>query len=1341
MLSLTHKPKQKKKPLGQLRERQHPSPPPVFSQYGRLSDAEFNLISSETARLTVESPHTTWSSDRELPRPSRTVEPFQDRVSRRSGGLAVLGTPGNGVSQVHGKGLRSSLIQLQQVSSSLPGLSVSIEMLLSCYSSIEILLKQIERPLPDIQSHSHTWEEYSNSVIYGLRSKYSLSHDNPEGTDYKYLIVELPALIESLSTSLVWYWCRRPLSDAIMSVLMLIGHEARAIKAAANRSPLRNQNIPVMYKEEMMRHYRRIGPLFRQLQGNLKMNQQNDTLQGSREVIPERSSLAALATHDSNQSVTNRRTCAQGTQTDVLARLDEWLNDSQSRWILWVNGLPGTGKTTIAYTFCEEMRKQKLLAASFFCSRTTECSDVGRIIPTIAHQLAQYSIPFRSALSDVVQHDSDPVAGSNDLRLQFEQLLKNPLQKVKDTIPDLLVIVIDALDECSDRRGAELILDSFIRYAPDMKLKVLVTSRPMTDVHARIMTSYIGCLGSDFLYLDDIDKSLMRADIKRYLAQELQHLSSSEIETNRLVEFFGVSFLYAVRLVSYVQSPEQPLIQQERLRSLIDMTLWRPDWNSLVDSAYLDVLNHGANDTQPNTDGAKEIQMVLQAVLLAHEPISVETIGMLGGISSPKCVTNVLHTLQSVLDLSGQTGLISTHRAFSGFISSKERAGPYFCNPDKQSQVLAQRCFLEMKKKLRFNICKLESSFLLDKEVEDIHSRIQGDIAPSLAYACRRWADHLALADNSNSTLTMLSEFLSSQLLFWVEVLNLRQELDIGVSALLRTKNILERTSSPSELTNLLNDAYIFVRDFADSPASQSTPHIYISSLQLCPSSSALYQVYARRICGWLQPPKNAAKYRDMPHPAFHSWKTASRVLSAAYSPDGSRVALGCEDGTVNICDAHTGLLLVGPLDGHSDWVRCVIFSPDGAYVLSASSDCTIRKWDAISGVPLPASFQGHTHPVKSIAFSPDGTRVVSGSWDNTVRIWNAQDGKPVSESLEGHKWGVNCVAFSPNNASIASGANDHTIRLWEPGNDIYCAQIFKGHTNAVTSIAFTPKGSQLVSGSVDCSICVWNVSDGTLTTRFLQSCTHMVYSVAISPDGRLVASGSSDCTIKVWDINSGNAVFGPMGHASGVRTVTFSPDGNRLLSGSHESIRNWDLQAGLEAGNSDPLLERQPVCGPLATEILNGVGGPSEIFAGPIASIPALRLNKQAPRSFPSRPPISGAFFAWLLERSQLACIPEDATTPIDTVFTPEATRIPASLPEGWERKSNGWLVNNHSRLLVWLPESHGSCHLLDDTIRHSKLIFWWLRYQELVGDQWPKGGTRLERSPDKPSSKRWRT
>ena len=96
-----------------------------------------------------------------------------------------------------------------------------------------------------------------------------------------------------------------------------------------------------------------------------------------------------------------------------------------------------------------------------------------------------------------------------------------------------------------------------------------------------------------------------------------------------------------------------------------------------------------------------------------------------------------------------------------------------------------------MGEQLRFNICELESSFILDEQVENIQDRIKLKISPSLAYVCRHWANHLNLAPKSNDILTMLSEFLSRQLLFWMEVLSLRKDLVVGIEGLFKIKQWL----------------------------------------------------------------------------------------------------------------------------------------------------------------------------------------------------------------------------------------------------------------------------------------------------------------------------------------------------------------------------------------------------------------------------------------------------------------------------------------------------------------------------------------------------------------------
>jgi WD40 repeat protein len=84
-----------------------------------------------------------------------------------------------------------------------------------------------------------------------------------------------------------------------------------------------------------------------------------------------------------------------------------------------------------------------------------------------------------------------------------------------------------------------------------------------------------------------------------------------------------------------------------------------------------------------------------------------------------------------------------------------------------------------------------------------------------------------------------------------------------------------------------------------------------------------------------------------------------------------------------------------------------------------------------------------------------------------------------------------------------------------------------------------------------------------------LEGHTFDVNSVAFSPDGKRVVSGSHDMTIRIWDVESGQVVVGPLeGHTSYVSSVAFSPDGKRIVSGSDDrTIRIWDVESGQVVG------------------------------------------------------------------------------------------------------------------------------------------------------------------------------
>jgi hypothetical protein len=90
---------------------------------------------------------------------------------------------------------------------------------------------------------------------------------------------------------------------------------------------------------------------------------------------------------------------------------------------------------------------------------------VTRIIPTIAYQLARRSSHFRSALCRVLH--GDPDLGTRYLMRQLEKLICEPLLDAKEAVRTGLTIVIDALGECANRNGAQLVLDALFRHAAE----------------------------------------------------------------------------------------------------------------------------------------------------------------------------------------------------------------------------------------------------------------------------------------------------------------------------------------------------------------------------------------------------------------------------------------------------------------------------------------------------------------------------------------------------------------------------------------------------------------------------------------------------------------------------------------------------------------------------------------------------------------------------------------------------------------------------------------------------------------------------------------------------------
>ncbi|KAG2033566.1 WD40-repeat-containing domain protein, partial [Suillus americanus] len=83
------------------------------------------------------------------------------------------------------------------------------------------------------------------------------------------------------------------------------------------------------------------------------------------------------------------------------------------------------------------------------------------------------------------------------------------------------------------------------------------------------------------------------------------------------------------------------------------------------------------------------------------------------------------------------------------------------------------------------------------------------------------------------------------------------------------------------------------------------------------------------------------------------------------------------------------------------------------------------------------------------------------------------------------------------------------------------------------------------------------------------------VNSVSFSPDGTRIVTGSDDNTVRLWDAGTGEPVGEPLrGHTDLVRSASFSPDGTRIVTGSNDhTVRLWDSGASHDDRSSTPFL------------------------------------------------------------------------------------------------------------------------------------------------------------------------
>ncbi|KAL5526916.1 hypothetical protein ACEPAF_8643 [Sanghuangporus sanghuang] len=777
-------------------------------------------------------------------------------------------------------------------------------------------------------------------------------------------------------------------------------------------------------------------------------------------------------------NVSKRLRCLPGTRTKYLEQISDFLKSKTSPNILWITGAAGSGKSTVAVTasFGHGYDTVHL----FFERNKSEPSNV---IRTIACKLAERHPLVGKHFISVVGESMNIIDGVQEE--QFTKLLLEPLSKVD--IPNTIVIILDALDECGNvdsRRALLNLLKAKFALLPS-KVRILITSRPERDIVKDLPTK------AHINHVELVHAAEDRtSDVALYIREEMNDEFGDQVqelakEIQMLCSGADGLFIWASTAIKMVRGPGDP---RRNLRQLVNNN------QSLGEHGLYGLYTTALKGSGMWRSNLKDIATaVLGLILVVKEALTGSVIETFLGLEE-NTVDPILTQLQSVISYEPGKPIRLHHASFADYLLSSQRSDdkPWHIQEVIQKQAVTERWFDIMAKNLHFNMCNLESSFLCNECVLDLQTHVAINIGSHLDYACRFWAVHLCeLSQSAISTelKTRMKAFKNEHLLYWLEVLSLAGQFNrVAIRALYGAS--MWSVSVDEEICSLFWAAYRLASVFA-YPISQSAPQIYLSSISLWKGESLV------------------ADRHSGTHPAVK----VDRLGSIAVSADGELIASGSDGKTIRVWSALSGELISRPFEA-SGKVKSVAFSADDKQVVSGSDEGTICIWDVDSGSLVSGTLKTGDSKVTSVAFFPDGKRVISVSSEKVLYL---ESDELVSAQFE-DDMNVWFREVTPDGKYIL-GSNDSTIGIWDACTGKRVSAPF--NAGIAYSMAVSQDGKRLVTNSSG-EISIWNVDSGELVKEPFGG--SLVESVAFSPDGRRVVSGGLE--IAIWDVDSGQCIW-----------------------------------------------------------------------------------------------------------------------------------------------------------------------------------------------------------------------
>jgi hypothetical protein len=490
-----------------------------------------------------------------------------------------------------------------------------------------------------------------------------------------------------------------------------------------------------------------------------------------------RLSVAEGATFDSYANEDDE--CLPGTRQELLGRIKKWAFSPLEKCIFWLNGMAGTGKSTISRTISRCFKEQGVLGASFFFKRGEEDRGTAKkLFPTLTRQLMLWSPGLKSSVQKAL--NDDPDIASKPLREQFEKLLLQPLLSInqRGQQSQNTVIIIDAFDECEHDQDVRNIIRLLpcLQEVKSLCLRVFLTSRP--ELPIRLGFSEIGDDIYQDLVLHEIPEEVTEHDIRLFLQHRFtkirqdRNVSQDWPSDDIIQELVRVSvplFISAATVCRYIENPKWEL----KIR-LAELLKDQAKYVSKMDKTYLPILTRLLDDQESDEREQQqllqEFQDIVGGIILLAVPLSINTLSPFLGIEVGR-ISHRLDSFRSVLSIPSdrKQPVRILHLSFPEFLvqtTTKFRVDA----PTKHKDI-AKSCLSTMQRLLRRDICNLADPGARRAEIDP--QNIRQYLPSELQYSCRYWTHHLRNSHPLSSDMKEMRLFLQKHFLHWMEAMSL----------------------------------------------------------------------------------------------------------------------------------------------------------------------------------------------------------------------------------------------------------------------------------------------------------------------------------------------------------------------------------------------------------------------------------------------------------------------------------------------------------------------------------------------------------------------------------------